>query len=80
MSLTHMRPVCSSPIYGIHSVGDSDCYHNDRHGNSTQVVLAVADKYREHNMPGAWFLPNDGCNVGDGLCWKCTEHIENHLT
>eukprot|EP00041_Stephanoeca_diplocostata_P026060 m.694769 g.694769 ORF g.694769 m.694769 type:complete len:943 (-) comp22884_c2_seq9:1552-4380(-) len=54
------------PIYGLHSVGDSDCYHNDRHGNSTQVVLAVADKYRENNMPGAWFLPNDGYGCGFG--------------
>lgn len=47
------------PIYGL-GLGDSDCYHNERHGNSTQLVLTVADQYRERDFPGAWFLPNDG--------------------
>jgi alpha-glucosidase len=53
------------PIYGL-GLGDSDCYHNDRHGNSTRVVLAVADEYRSRDMPGAWFLPNDGYGCGFG--------------
>jgi alpha-glucosidase len=34
-------PPFMPPIYGFFS-GDSDCYHNDRHGNSTQVAVAVA--------------------------------------
>jgi hypothetical protein len=34
------------PIYAL-GLGDSDCYHNERHGNSTQTVVALADKYRE---------------------------------
>ena len=37
------------PIYGL-GLGDSDCYHNARHNNSTKVVLAVADSYKENNM------------------------------
>lgn len=55
------------PIYGL-GLGDSDCYHNARHGNSTQVVIAVADMYLLHDIPGAWFLPNDGygCGYGEG--------------
>lgn len=55
------------PLYGL-GLGDSDCYHNARHGNSTRVVVAVADAYRQHNMPGAWILPNDGygCGYGEG--------------
>ena len=55
------------PIYGL-GMGDSDCYHNERHGNSTQTVLSVADAYRRHDMPGAWFLVNDGygCGFGEG--------------
>eukprot|EP00729_Bicosta_minor_P031421 gene31421-21248_t len=54
-----------TPIYGL-GLGDSDCYHNGRHGNSTQVVLAVAEEYRKQNMPGSWFLPNDGYGCGYG--------------
>lgn len=55
------------PLYGL-GLGDSDCYHNERHGNSTRTVIAVADDYRRHNMPGAWILPNDGygCGYGEG--------------
>lgn len=48
------------PLYGLF-LGDSDCYHNDRHGNSTRVVEAVAELYVKNDMPGGWFLPNDGC-------------------
>jgi hypothetical protein len=55
------------PVYGL-GLGDSDCYHNERHGNSTRVVLSIADEYRERRIPGAWFLPNDGygCGYGEG--------------
>eukprot|EP00927_Polykrikos_kofoidii_P065306 TRINITY_DN61084_c0_g1_i1.p1 TRINITY_DN61084_c0_g1~~TRINITY_DN61084_c0_g1_i1.p1 ORF type:complete len:948 (-),score=131.73 TRINITY_DN61084_c0_g1_i1:83-2926(-) len=53
------------PIYGL-GLGDSDCYHNSRHGNDTHVVIAVADKYRQLDMPGAWILPNDGYGCGYG--------------
>jgi len=55
------------PVYAL-GLGDSDCYHNDRHGDDTHVVVAIADKYREMDMPGTWFLPNDGygCGYGDG--------------
>ena len=47
------------PLYGLY-MGDSDCYHNDRHGNSTKVAIAVARLYRDHDMPTGWMLPNDG--------------------
>lgn len=55
------------PAYAL-GLGDSDCYHNDRHGSDTHVAIAVAAKYREMDMPGAWILPNDGygCGYGSG--------------
>jgi alpha-glucosidase len=55
------------PLYGLF-LGDSDCYHNDRHGNSTRVALAVAAQYRDYDMPRGWMLPNDGygCGYGEG--------------
>jgi alpha-glucosidase (family GH31 glycosyl hydrolase) len=54
------------PIYGL-GLGDSDCYHNARHGNDTHVVVAMAEKYRKEDMPGAWILPNDGYGCGFGV-------------
>lgn len=53
------------PAYGL-GLGDSDCYHNTRHGNDTNVVKAVASKYREMRLPASWFLPNDGYGCGFG--------------
>jgi hypothetical protein len=60
-------PPFMPPIYAL-GLGDSDCYHNSRHGNSTQVAVAVAKLYREYDMPGGWMLPNDGygCGYGEG--------------
>jgi alpha-glucosidase len=46
-------PPILPPLYGLY-LGDSDCYHNDRHGNSTRVVLAVAQAYHDNDMPGGW--------------------------
>ena len=55
------------PMYGLF-LGDSDCYHNDRHGNSTQVAVEIARLYRKFDMPAGWMLPNDGygCGYGEG--------------
>jgi len=55
------------PLYALF-LGDSDCYHNDRHGNSTLVAVEVAAAYREYDMPAGWMLPNDGygCGYGEG--------------
>jgi alpha-glucosidase len=55
------------PIYGMF-LGDSDCYHNERHGNSTQVAIAVAKLYNQFDMPHGWMLINDGygCGYGEG--------------
>ena len=55
------------PLYGLF-LGDSDCYHNDRHGNSTLVATAVAELYEQHDMPRGWMLTNDGygCGYGEG--------------
>jgi alpha-glucosidase len=55
------------PLYGLF-LGDSDCYHNDRHGNSTQVAIAVAKLYNQYDIPHGWMLPNDGygCGYGEG--------------
>jgi hypothetical protein len=33
---------------------------------TTHVVVAVADQYRKMDMPGTWFLPNDGYGCGYG--------------
>jgi len=54
------------PVYAL-GLGDSDCYHNERHGDDTHVVVAIADKYRAMDMPGTWFLPNDGYGCGYGV-------------
>lgn len=51
------------PIYAL-GLGDSDCYHNDRHGNSTRAAVAVARAYREQGFPAGWLLVNDGYGCG----------------
>jgi hypothetical protein len=53
------------PIYGLY-LGDSDCYHNDRHGNNSLVAVAVAKLYNKYDMPGGWMLINDGYGCGVG--------------
>ncbi len=43
--------------------GDANCYN--RKGTTTPVVIdSIAKKYREHDMPGGWILPNDGYGCG----------------
>lgn len=60
--------------------GDADCYNDGDNskkpgtvpagwsdgptGKTPDVVAAVAAKYREHDMPGGWILPNDGYGCG----------------
>jgi alpha-glucosidase (family GH31 glycosyl hydrolase) len=60
--------------------GDADCYNDGDNvkkpgttpagwsdgptGNTPDVVVSVAAKYREHDMPGGWILPNDGYGCG----------------
>lgn len=60
--------------------GDADCYndgdnidkpgtvpadwHDGTTGKTMDVVSSVAKKYREHDMPGGWILPNDGYGCG----------------
>lgn len=43
-------PPMLPPLWGLF-LGDSDCFHNDRHGNSTRVALAVAQAYHDNDMP-----------------------------
>jgi len=50
------------PLYAL-GLGDSDCYHNDRHGNSSQVAIAVGELYQKFDMPRGWMLINDGCEA-----------------
>ena len=45
------------PLYALF-LGDSDCYHNDRHGNSTLVAVSIGRLYEEHDMPRGWLLVN----------------------
>lgn len=60
--------------------GDADCYNDGDNvekpgtvpegwsdgdtGTTPDVVTSVAEKYREHDMPGSWILPNDGYGCG----------------
>ncbi len=60
--------------------GDADCYNDGDNvdkpgtvpegwsdgptGTTPDVVASVAAKYREHDMPGSWILPNDGYGCG----------------
>ncbi|MCV2359898.1 NPCBM/NEW2 domain-containing protein [Paucibacter sp. TC2R-5] len=60
--------------------GDADCYNDGDNvkkpgtvpkgwsdgptGKTPDVIESVAKKYREHDMPGGWILPNDGYGCG----------------
>ncbi|MDA8016935.1 MAG: NPCBM/NEW2 domain-containing protein [Thermoanaerobaculia bacterium] len=60
--------------------GDADCYNDGDNekkpgtvppgwsdgptGTTSDVVRSLAEKYREHRMPGSWILPNDGYGCG----------------
>ncbi len=60
--------------------GDADCYNDGDNvkkpgtvpdgwsdgptGTTPDVITSVAAKYREHDMPGGWILPNDGYGCG----------------
>lgn len=60
--------------------GDADCYNDGDNvkkpgtvpqawsdgptGTTPDVVASVAKRYREHDMPGGWILPNDGYGCG----------------
>lgn len=60
--------------------GDADCYNDGDNvkkpgtvpelwsdgptGTTIDVINTVAKKYREHDMPGGWILPNDGYGCG----------------
>ena len=53
------------PVYGL-EMGDADCYcHNANRGERhTLDALAVADGYREREIPLGWMLVNDGYGCG----------------
>lgn len=60
--------------------GDADCYNDGDNskkpgtvpelwsdgptGTTPDVIETVAKKYRDHDMPGGWILPNDGYGCG----------------
>lgn len=60
--------------------GDADCYNDGDNvkkpgtvpkgwsdgptGRTPDVIASVARRYREHDMPGGWILPNDGYGCG----------------
>ncbi len=50
------------PRWGL-EFGDADCY-NDAGQTTPDVIGLIAEKYREHDMPGGWILPNDGYGCG----------------
>jgi len=55
------RPILP-PRWGL-ELGDADCYNAG--GQTTpDVIELIADKYREHDLPGGWILPNDGYGCG----------------
>ncbi|MBV1777003.1 NPCBM/NEW2 domain-containing protein [Burkholderiaceae bacterium DAT-1] len=67
------------PRWG-YEYGDADCYNDGDNvkkpgtvptgwsdgptGTTPDVIKSVAAKYREHDMPGGWILPNDGYGCG----------------
>ncbi len=67
------------PRWG-YEYGDADCYNDGDNvkkpgtvpagwsdgptGKTPDVIASVAAKYREHDMPGGWILPNDGYGCG----------------
>jgi len=75
--LTGRAPLLARWAFGY---GDADCYNDGDNvdkpgtvpegwsdgptGTTPDVVISVAAKYREHDMPGGWILPNDGYGCG----------------
>ncbi len=75
--LTGRAPLLPRWAFGY---GDADCYNDGDNvdkpgtvpagwsdgptGTTPDVVASVARKYREHDMPGGWILPNDGYGCG----------------
>ena len=67
------------PRWG-YEYGDAECYNDGDNvkkpgtvpdgwtdgptGTTPDVIASVAAKYREHDMPGGWILPNDGYGCG----------------
>ncbi|AKU23144.1 TIM-barrel domain-containing protein [Massilia sp. NR 4-1] len=74
--------------------GDADCYNDKDNvkkpgttppgwsdgptGSTPDVVLSVAAKYREHDMPGGWILPNDGYGCGYTDLPKVVEGLKQY--
>lgn len=73
--------------------GDADCYNDGDNikkpgtvpkgwsdgptGKTPDVVESVARKYREHDMPGGWILPNDGYGCGYTDLQKVVEGLKS---
>ena len=74
--------------------GDADCYNDQDNakkpgtvppkwqdgptGTTPDVVSTVAAKYREHDMPGGWILPNDGYGCGYTDLPKVISDLKQH--
>ena len=71
--------------------GDADCYNDgdnvekpgtvpdgwsDGATGTTPDVMTVAEKYREHDMPGSWILPNDGYGCGYAELPEVVERLD----
>lgn len=62
------------PRWGM-GFGDANCY-NRSPGTTIDVVDRVAKAYRDHDMPGAWILPNDGYGCGYTDLGKTVDELE----
>ena len=76
------------------SYGDADCYNDGDNrkkpgtvpegwsdgptGTTPDVVQSVAAKYREHDMPGGWILPNDGYGCGYTDLPRTVQELAKH--
>lgn len=74
--------------------GDADCYNDGDNvrkpgtvpagwsdgpsGTTRDVVESVARKYREHDMPGGWILPNDGYGCGYAALPETVQGLARH--
>ena len=47
-------------------------------GTTPDVVQSVAAKYREHDMPGGWILPNDGYGCGYTDLPRTVQELAKH--
>jgi alpha-glucosidase (family GH31 glycosyl hydrolase) len=68
------------PMYGM-EIGDADCYlHNANRGERHTLpgATAIADGYRQNDLPLGWMLVNDGYGCGYEQLPQVHEMLQDH--